>query len=373
MKKKLVFLLVSTLSLTTNVFAGNNIWEKLYKVFETKENITKKDLVINFCDVLANNPKINSFDASKSIFLKSLCNKTNLYTDKDFAESIEINSSFEKYLNLSNKNLHNNPITKSCTLDWYNMIKWSLNHIDFSCVSEQIFDNLASDILNIISAKAYWFNLTEENLIKWQEKLFWNQVCKKWNYLSATLSSKVSLCNHPFTFKYIKNTSKSLKSLLNNLSILNLNGGNISDFLKELWYKSTNSKLDVVNDTINLKNLIYNELFFYNLFLVYYKASLENQNNKFKMLKVWTNAYETIQSSQNKQIKNIDKLLYLSNTIIKKSFVIVKDIYWTFPIHIWLMAVLEDLDAFRRALAKIYTPLDQLRYKLKNVQDLDLK
>jgi len=37
------------------------------------------------------------------------------------------------------------------------------------------------------------------------------------------------------------------------------------------------------------------------------------------------------------------------------------------------MAVLEDLDAFRRALAKIYTPLDQLRYKLKNVQDLDLK
>ncbi len=40
----------------------------------------------------------------------------------------------------------------------------------------------------------------------------------------------------------------------------------------------------------------------------------------------------------------------------------------TFPVHIGLLAYYEDVLEFRKALVKIYTPIHQLYYKLRNVQ-----
>lgn len=41
----------------------------------------------------------------------------------------------------------------------------------------------------------------------------------------------------------------------------------------------------------------------------------------------------------------------------------------TFPIHIGLLAYYEDVLAFRKSIVQIYTPIHQLYYKLRNVQE----
>jgi hypothetical protein len=46
-----------------------------------------------------------------------------------------------------------------------------------------------------------------------------------------------------------------------------------------------------------------------------------------------------------------------------------KNMYSTFPVHIWLMAYYEDLLVFRKNFVKIYTPIHQLYYKLENQQN----
>jgi hypothetical protein len=47
----------------------------------------------------------------------------------------------------------------------------------------------------------------------------------------------------------------------------------------------------------------------------------------------------------------------------------INNIRATFPLHIWLQIYYEDVVWFRKSLAKIYTPIHQLNYKLRNIQE----
>jgi hypothetical protein len=51
------------------------------------------------------------------------------------------------------------------------------------------------------------------------------------------------------------------------------------------------------------------------------------------------------------------------------SIKMLREMYTTFPIHIWLLIYYEDLYRFRKELAKVVTPLYTLYDKLRNVQD----
>ena len=53
---------------------------------------------------------------------------------------------------------------------------------------------------------------------------------------------------------------------------------------------------------------------------------------------------------------------------IQQDFKIIRKLISTFPIHIGLVAYLEDLVNFRWEMTKLYTPIRQLYYKLRNVQ-----
>jgi len=385
----------------TNFCIANNIWDDLWKFLwnklrEINQNnywkdfnnfispntnekkdikITKKISVWYFCYIISTykddiySYSFQNFDPTKSIFLKLLCKETWIYNNRNYIENIELNQNFIENL----KQIWEgkiNWIFSNCKLKWYNLIPDSLNNVNFACISKKIFDLVAEDTINLMSMKAYWYSSKQENINKWQLSYFGDSICKNWKYLNWEESNKPSLCNHPLTLKYLKNISNKFKNLARNLQIIKLEDLDINSFLSNLWYKTNLKKVPTL---IWLKDQLYNELYFYNLFLSYYKAFLKNKTNKAELIKVWTNVYNITKYNIDNQILQATDYQVLSQTVIWKSIVIIKDIYRTFPVHIGFLAILEDLNAFRQALAKIYTPIDQLRYKLENVQDLDKK
>jgi len=332
-----------------------------------KEKLTKKYMVNFFCETLStHSPEIveaTTFDPQKSIFLRLLCNETWIYPEWKFAQNFQIKSSFEKSLqNIWKEQFLIESIDSNCHLDGINTIEGSFNNINFACVAKKIFTPLANDLSNLLTLVSYWFFKTKDDLKKWDNNFFWTEICKK-SYIYND-SNKPSLCNHPLTYNYLKSTASSLKSILTNTQVLKITS--IPEFLENLVIKYD----EFVPQVVEIKNTLYNELYFYNLFLEYYKAFLQYTSNQATVVRVWTEI-TYIQAPINTQIYQATNYQTISQTTTAKVINLIKDIYWTFPIHIGFLAILEDLDAFRHALAKIYTPLDQLRYKLENVQDLD--
>ncbi len=379
MKKYILFTLLIITS--QNLAFWTSLWEilgtNLFYSLNTKP-LTKKIVIKNFCSIIdATRDQIYfyttyQFDPKKSIFLKLLCNTTGIYNEENFAKNIKINSYLKKYLNLQNNsdnilNKNTASIKKDCYTPWINTLEWSLNNLDLACVARKIFNLLANDITNIAILKAYWNFSNQEELNTRQENNFWTWICKDWNFLNATNNSKNSLCNHPLTYNYLNNLSKKWKIILSNLNTIYIEDW-IDKFLEKLGYTDNN-----ISSMIKLKNLLYNELYFYQLFLSYYKVFLKNMPSWWTTVKVWSTIDATIFNSLNKEISKINFYQQISLNSLNTTFQIIAQIKATFPIHIGFLALLEDINSFRHALAKIYTPLDQLRYKLKNVQDLDKK
>ena len=389
MKKNIfILLIIFTFSISYSIEEfWQYVWKTLFEInmwswknFDSFKNnfwwdnlqFTKKMMLQYFCytmDKKADKIKKLSeknFDPKKSIFLRYLCNETSLYKEWIFAQNIQLNNFFQSYV----KNIIENSKSKNneCHISWYNTIKWSLNNINFACVSKRIFDAVASDITNLMSAKSYWFFNNSEELKTWQKNIFLKKVCLEWKYIDWIKWWKPSLCSHPYTYKYMKKISNNLKMVLNNLKTIELNPIDIKEFIKKLWYSQKSIPMLIL-----LNSQLYNELYFYNLFLSYYKSFLNYWTKQSYVVKVWTNAYNVTQAEIDKQAVEVDTDIFVAQAIIKKSVQIIKDIYWTFPVHIWFLSIIEDINVFRHTLAKIYTPLDQLRYKLKSVQDLDKK
>lgn len=154
----------------------------------------------------------------------------------------------------------------------------------------------------------------------------------------------------------------SLKQLLKSFQLLDLNS---EDIYKKL--------LEWENKFVSLVNRMYLEYYFYNLFVNYYTVLLQANNYSSQVKVVWTNSKILSKWSNNEEIQqaNMDTLVFWY--AIKRSLNYMKNIYWTFPIHVWFLAIIEDFKELRKHLAWIYTPIDQLRYKLENAQDEDKK
>jgi len=68
------------------------------------------------------------------------------------------------------------------------------------------------------------------------------------------------------------------------------------------------------------------------------------------------------------QIGSLTREIDLSRQAVNTMQQTITNFHATFPIHIGLRAYHEDVLSMRKAMAKIYTPVHQLYYKLRNVQ-----
>jgi len=372
---KLILLFVSFL-----LFASSCIYAQTSRTSVIKINQltgTRENIIKNFCNyaynyVPANN--ISFVEAKNSIFLKILCNTTSIETTNKFKMWLVLRKNIIKYywdLKIDAKN--DSEILPRFSLFWkcinndgINIDPESLNNVNFVCVANDIFDKLSEDEINLASYIAYgWFS-DKSDFWKWQSDFFSGAICS-----DKYLNWNNPYCKHPNTYKYLKSMNASLKNILNNL-ILFKSISDINQIQTIILSKSDQNKCKNwwCLLLLSLKNSIYNELYFYTMFLSVYSESLKISSLTTSNKRVGASIDNVYIKPWLKEILLAQNSIFIRRLTIKKSFNIIKNIYWTYPIHVWFLAIMEDFKKFRNVLAKIYTPIDQLRYKLENVQDL---
>lgn len=210
-------------------------------------------------------------------------------------------------------------------------------------------------------------------------------ICGEWDsyYISSKSASNEqnALCSHPVTNQTLKNTISMLEDQMKNLRILQWDQWNKlkTDNCKtpEWSYENmvacayTNASSQ---DAIWFQyNLWYNELMYYKLLLTWLANDKLKDPNVAPFV---VDAAKQTQNLENKnrmqitdEIMNLQRELVLSQNAIQIMEKSIANIRSTFPIHIWLQAYYEDAVNFRDTLVKVYTPIHQLNYKLRNIQD----
>lgn len=347
---------------------------------------TRKQLVQNFCkEVLQTdsleflNDLSKSYSPASSVFLYILCRNAGV-DRKQFdpifqkAEKSSLADDFVKNRKFPSKK---DPNAKS-ELDTFDPCTslGDMQQCNFSEILPKTFDLLINEYANIKQVTFYGY-INDKESIEDQIKRFSKDYfedgslssCAANNapYLSKNINtdSKTDQCSHPKTYVYVKQSIENSKNLINsrNLQILNP-----QPVLKIFGANRTLQSIafEAGMGMEPFQNIVYNELMWYNLFLSSYRyallSNLQLQNNLF-------GSVEKIKNSQQEEIDALSKAVSNSQRAVPLMMRMMKNIAYTFPIHIGMLAYYEDLIAFRNTLARIYTPIDQLYYKLRNVQD----
>lgn len=116
-------------------------------------------------------------------------------------------------------------------------------------------------------------------------------------------------------------------------------------------------------------NLRHNELMYYHVLLA--RLSTKLSDPKFqptRLTSVSVSQSWALPPEQSMQIGSLTREIDLSRQAVNTMQQTITNFHATFPIHIGLRAYHEDVLSMRKAMAKIYTPVHQLYYKLRNVQ-----
>lgn len=113
--------------------------------------------------------------------------------------------------------------------------------------------------------------------------------------------------------------------------------------------------------SVSFVDLVYNELFYYRLFMAYYISLLRHYDTYF--LDSDNISVERVRVVD-RGMQYIYDVQQASELAIQAS----RDIYMVYPLHVWLSWYYELLYVMRWQLAKVVTPLYTLYDKLRNVQ-----
>ncbi|MEF2176071.1 MAG: hypothetical protein V3575_06355 [Candidatus Absconditabacteria bacterium] len=246
-----------------------------------------------------------------------------------------------------------------------------MNSCDFSEFLPSLFNGIMNDYSNI-KLMSLFGNSDEDihtSIENFSDTYFGKGICGDNIYLNPQTieESKYSFCSHPKTYKLLFEYIKSVQILKNTTFI---------DYNKIINQDNNYFNLALVDSSPQLalknwdlfKDILFNELVFYNLFIVFYGNQI-NYNTALSPFQVTSDITSVIDES-NAEYTLLLKEISLSQQAIFQLDRLMANTYTSFPMHIGLMAYYEDVLNFRYEFAKIYTPVHQLYYKLQNVQDL---
>jgi predicted DNA-binding protein YlxM (UPF0122 family) len=202
----------------------------------------------------------------------------------------------------------------------------------------------------------FFENLTEEEDDCEKDK---EEAC----YLWPTNSWVYNYKSHPKTKKILAKYNKIWEKLLNKTKIINKdNIKKNKDFLLAFEWKIVWEAASLETQLVGFQKIVTNELMRYNLFINYYTLYLNNPQLQPMSLSFieWYNI---------KEISDSVTALKVSQKAVFRTMSSLKNIYVTFPIHIWMLAYQEDIVNFMWSLKKLYTPLHQMYYKYQKVQE----
>lgn len=232
----------------------------------------------------------------------------------------------------------------------------------------KLFDKVLNDYFSIKQANAYGVqDLQTPNIEIVNSFTSWyfmqTKICDEWvAYYKKT-------CNT------LQNVVKNAKKLLTKTRIIDVQKLKENEFTCEDKLAEDYDLLycGLLDDRYwwsdDFLNLIYNELLWYRLFIVYYSDTISQDPNKYI-----SRIYNNMQASDRNAIikDNIDLMTSYyerSSFAVDKTKKLVNDLYRTFPIHVGFLMYQEDLKSLIDAYAKFWAPFITLYDKLRNVQD----
>jgi hypothetical protein len=336
---------------------------------KTTNNSSKLELLEAYCDTMSNadiqewyiDAKSNwlYYTPKNSLFVQALCSwigKSDTFYNMDLIK-------WKKRDAILGTNI------KGCD--------WTFNNCDLSELLPALFNASMNDHSTL--SIAWWamnpdidktiqdFSITYFSRLDstcWEKSS--EYVSSKW-----AASSKNALCSHPSTYQALKSTIQWLQKQSTNLRIVEWKwfwgelkaadcAANKYDKLFECSYTNSTTK-----DAWQYQyNLWYNELLYYKL-LISWLTNNKLLNPNIKPV----NLTQNVTVSLSDEIQNLKREEILSDNALQIMQKTINNIRATLPLHVWLQAYYEDVVTFRQSLAKVYTPIHQLNYKLRNIQE----
>lgn len=320
-------------------------------------------LTQNFCDnayalkCLDNSDwgnAIDYFDASQSAFLTILCNSVWRWTNYNKVSTYLNKSSFIDF-NIVDPEAEYPGV---CDYSFHNM-----NDCDYSYNLPLIFNEIMDDFFWIKQARNLWVNKLDIDA-----KATANTFSKE-KFPGITKG----ICDPDDPNFYYKSTCKTLQwymvdasNLLKNSNVVNVktlqaveadceNHPEQNIFYCGLLWSDSDYKFI---------NTVYNEYFWYKLFLSYYSFYIDGEDYLNTTTK---NIADRIEENKEK-IFLVQDQLQKSKQAITTSLKTLWEITYSLPIHIWFLMYQEDAQYFMENISKIYPPIRTLYDKLRNVQ-----
>ncbi len=246
---------------------------------------------------------------------------------------------------------------------------------DLASFFPQLFAIVMNDLSKIKLAQLYSYQewSIDEAIKAFSDTYFGpgDSICgsKNVTYLGATQGSeKEAPCLHPQTRNVLAQFIQQAQTLTEQTNyvdawrLLTAQGKKCTETSKEfLVCAFDNSNLNT-SSRESFHNLLYNELLFYKLFITITIEQLQfPAYNKFR-------AYSDTSMEADQERMRLRQEVALSEEAVAFTEKTLQNMQAAFPIHIGLLAYYEDIIAFRKSLLRIYTPIHQLYYKLRNVQ-----
>lgn len=248
---------------------------------------------------------------------------------------------------------------------------------------DDLFNSLIKEYFTIKQADVYGLQTDNETKSPIETQV---------NNFSASYFNGINICDKSQnlwkhftkTCTYMTQYLRKQKRMFNDLNILSASGMH-NDYAS--LAATTCSDLGKTNSSYNIIlcglrwdptqkslspfiNLVYNELFYYNLFVEYYGMQVKKNPTLFKdsTMEAWV---WTIITQQTSRINEMKTELIFSKQALEISIRMLRNAYVTFPLHIWFLMYRESLQDFGQAIAKIATPVYTLfGMKFKGVQCL---
>ena len=352
----------------TNLFYWNSKYPDYREIiFNWTKSV--KNLTIHFCknsyslkcaDTSDWNLATDYFDASQSVFLSILC-------DSVWEWWNYIQNSY-----LKKKNFLDFWILTSET--WYLEpchTHGTMNSCDYSYNLPLIFTKIMNDFFNIKQARYFWISEINDSFSSESGANTFSIEKFPGIKLQYWLTAKW-ICDPDSN--YYKTTCKKLKwymvdanNLLKNTQVVDiqlLQGSLLWDCENDFDWNILYCWLLWTDSDYKFLNAVYNEYFWYNLFLTYYTYYI----NWYDYLD-WLYAKDADRLEENlEKVSLAQDQLVKSKKAITLSFRSLSEISTSFPVHIWFLMYQEDAKQFMTQLAKIYSPIRTLSDKLRNVQ-----
>ena len=265
--------------------------------------------------------------------------------------------------------------------EWDNQCNpsFGMNDCDVSGVFTSIMQRILNDMFDIKQAAVYGWIYIKDGTIEEKINNLWQQM-----FVGIQLCPN-NKCDYPKTENRLKAYFKRGNSLLQRLDIIHW------DYIKDIVSEKKMEDEDIDcsyprkqdaqyhificgfgsqdrNSLDTFALMVNNELFFYRLFMAQYMWWIQSEK---RILPAWYTSLERYAGKTADIIATTQQQIARTQDAVDLSTKMLREMYATFPIHIWLLIYYEDIYRLRKELAKVVTPLYTLYDKLRNVQKKD--